>query len=135
MPPAIRSRTFASRWNAISSSRSRSIRRLRTNAHNRFTTDISRIITTVSCSRRLQHPRDRKRDPLVGLELRPQLPAAEAGQAVVARAPPGIRLPPFRSDESLHLQALECRVERAFADLNDVRRSLPDGLGDAVAMH
>src|SRR5215471_13289725 len=63
-----------------------------------------------------------------------ELAAAQRGQLVELRLPPGFRRRPLRSEPSALLETMEGRIERALLDLQHVAGDLLEPLGDGVAM-
>src|SRR4030095_7333057 len=55
-------------------------------------------------------------------------------QRVDLRAPPRVGLSPLRRNEPLLLETMECRVERALRDLQDILGDLLDALCDGPSM-
>src|SRR5262245_27394559 len=74
-------------------------------------------------------------DALERLLLIGEATPAGGGERVVACAPVVLGRSPLRLDAAVEQQALERRVERAFANLQDIPGELLDALCDAVAMH
>src|SRR5262245_10025478 len=118
-----------STWKASSSSSSASTRRGADNARTRR--NRSRTFIT---SRQFHHAPDGRRHPLPLADFNGQLPPSGRRQLVVLRAAAQLRHAPLGFNPSLVLEAMECRIERALIDLQDIFGDLLDAFRDRPAV-
>src|SRR5262249_23228664 len=83
----------------------------------------------------LDHSDDRLVHALELRQLSFQLFPARFREFVITSPAVSGRPPPLRGPPSSEEHALECRVERAFFDLQNVLRNLLDRVGDLKAVH
>src|SRR5438132_8691735 len=127
-PARARSASSICRWMSSSSARSRSIWRSRSKYR-------SLLRRRVHIELSLLHDRRDRRDETLKASRFLREPLAAGGRDLVeARAAAVARFTPFGLDPAVHEETLQRRVERAFADLQDVAGHLFEAPGDGVAV-